>query len=190
MPDLSMIISGISVFIFMIALLRGREMVIPAIVASEFIFSGGLVSTLVGLDSSGGLLFYANYTITGLLSVLIAVFIAAYFLIMEISRSAAIISVLYFLYGCFAFLIVVESIPLNGSYPFELIGLYNYIEFINSSFCVLILLVTGFNVVGGNGFRIRNFFNMRSGNAGGDQYVLFNRQGCGENSNNKARTCK
>lgn len=190
MSDLSMIISGISVFIFMIAFLRGREMVIPAIVASEFVFSGGLVSTLASMDSSGGLLFYANYTITGLLSVLIAAFIAAYFLIMEISRSAAIISVLYFLYGCFAFLIVIESMPISGNYPFEIVGLYNYIEFINSSFCVLILLVTGFNVVGGNGIRIRNFFNMRSGNAGGNQSMLFDREGCGDNSNNEAQASR
>jgi len=187
MPELYVVNSSIAVIIFLFAFIRGKEMVVPAIVASEFIFSNGIVEALITLDKTGGLFFYANYTIAGLVSVLIAAFIATYFVIMEISRSAVIVSVLYFLYGIFAFLVVIESMPFDGGYPLELVGLYNHIEYINNTFCVLILTVTGFSVVGGNGNRIRNSFNMLSGNAGGYKFMLFSGEGRRQNSNDEAR---
>jgi hypothetical protein len=185
MFDLFVINSSVAVALFIVSFVRGKGMIVPAIVASEFVFSNGLVESLLKLERTGGLFFYMNYTLTGLFSLLIAAFIAIYFTVMNVSKSAVIVSVLYFLYGVFNFLIVVESLPINNSYPFDIVGLYNYIQYINNTFCVLILIATGYGVVGGNGKRIRNFFNLRSSYAGGNKFMLFNREGCGKNGDDE-----
>lgn len=175
-----------SIVIFFIAIILKRKLFVSAIVATEFILSNGLIEFLFDIEIISSLLFAINYTISGLLSAIVALLISLSFIKNPVSKSAVIVAVLYFLHGCYSFVIMIESTPLNYSYPFDVVGLYNNIEDINNTFCVLILIATGFSVVGGNGKRLYDFFNFRGNYAGSNKYMLFSVKSRNNNSFDEA----
>ena len=151
-----MIMCIAALIILFLSIILKRDPWIPAIVATEFLASNSAVEALINMGKEGGMIFYLNYTFASLISLAVAACVAIYCLTSKPSKSYALVAVLYFIYGLFGFFVIIESLPLGGSYPFEIIGIYSNIEVINNTFCALILGATGYGAVGKHGTGVRN----------------------------------
>lgn len=126
------------------------------VVAAESSFSDGLASLLKSgdaFDSVALYVWFAGYCVAHLIVAMFCAQLAAW---SDRKIAASIIAIIYLVSAINSLGCLVESIPIDGAYPLEFLGLYENYENVSRVFIVLILITMIISGIrsSGNGKRI------------------------------------
>ena len=125
------------------------------------------------LQSAGYYLWFAGGCITNLCASLSCAIIAASVESRHLKKAAIAVSFIYILSAIYTLFTLIESIPVDGVYPLDFLGLYENYENAARVFIVLILLVL-FLYTGSKGHGTRTTTNRINHSSSGDGVYLFN----------------